>query len=100
VERKRLRQTSWVSGDCSGPAVEPLPPLVRLHLVIDGSGSMCDSIDAVNDGIAMLAVALRQDAITADSIDITLISFGGTVELLAGPTLARDFRPRSYTWSG
>jgi uncharacterized protein YegL len=64
-------------------------------LVVDGSGSMQkdDAIDDLNRGLAAFARALKNDPNTAMRVQVTVIRFGGTVEVLTPWVDAMSFTP-------
>jgi uncharacterized protein YegL len=86
------RRSPMTPGPEHGAADARVGPFVQLHLLADASGSMSQAIDEVNRGLAEFASGLRSDVIARHRVEVTLIRFGSSAELLAGPVLACDFQ--------
>ncbi len=71
-------------------------------LVVDGSGSMQkdDAIAELNKGLEAFARALKNDPMTAMRVQVSVIRFGGTVDVLTDWTEAMNFTPPEVLASG
>jgi len=63
-------------------AINPEPRCACL-LVLDTSGSMeGERIDALNEGLQTFQDALRQDELAAKRVEVGILTFGDTVDLV------------------
>ena len=58
---------------------------IAVALCVDTSGSMCGLIDIVNQGVAELFDALKNEASTANSVELCIVEFNSNAKLV------RDF---------
>jgi uncharacterized protein YegL len=71
-------------------------------LVLDTSYSMLDSnkISALNDGVQQFRDEVLKDSIAALRIEVAVLKFGGTVEVVSDFKTALDFQPTTLDADG
>ena len=76
-------------------------PRCACVLFLDTSGSMKgEPIAQLNAGLQAFAEALREDPLAARRVDIAVVTFGDTAQVLAEFGSAQDFYPQPLTASG
>jgi uncharacterized protein YegL len=69
-------------------------------ILADRSDSTSPFIEQVNKGLGQTRGELAADEIAADSVDVTVISYGGDVRIDAGPVIARNLPELHLTAGG
>jgi uncharacterized protein YegL len=70
-------------------------------LVLDISGSMAGSpIDQLNQGLKDFQKELQNDFVAAQRIEVSIVTFGSTVETVVQPKLSADFEMPTLKTSG
>lgn len=89
------------------PGLDPLElpdnpdPRAPCVILLDVSGSMSGRpIDELNNGLKAYQAAIRSDKLTSRRVEICLVTFGGTVQVVQPFVEARHFEPPTLATSG
>lgn len=70
-------------------------------LAVDVSGSMAgNAIDQLNKGLSDFQKELQNDFVAAQRIEVAIVTFGSTVEVVVQPKLSADFEMPTLKTSG
>lgn len=70
-------------------------------LVVDVSGSMKGApIDQLNEGLKMFQEELVNDFVASQRVEMAIVSFGSTVNLILNPSLSTEFEMPTLSTSG
>lgn len=76
-------------------------PRAACVLLVDVSGSMKgERIAALNAGISQFATELREDRLAAKRVEVAVVGFGETVDVISEFTSAELFNPQPLTANG
>jgi uncharacterized protein YegL len=93
-------QTEYVGFEASEFAENP-EPRVPCVLLLDVSGSMSGQpIAELNEGLITLKDTLSADSLASKRAEITIVTFGGTVNVIQDFVTAAQFQPPHLTASG
>lgn len=73
---------------------------VLVCILLDRSGSMSGCIEELNAGVESFLETIRNDATLSSVLDISLIAFDDTVEVLNEPNLAQDIEFKNLEAGG